>query len=261
MSGRETCLAIDYSAPDASVDELRELLKNNQVEQGLSDRILARVEKERADEQAASRPKTYLVTSIALQPTSVRPIPLPQREVFRAEPAGKAMKSPVALSVRFYDCQVGVLAGDRVLPDRSTSFGRYEVASVDPQVPYNWTLWSRRPLGNMRIFLADDGHSYLVWVRSVDVQYAEISRPNDAVEQLMKLVQKQMDQQEGVTTIPLEELLGRDRLRSGRDAFNSDIDVQSFKPDPGGSATVMFLAGEPRKAYTVVLDNGKWQVR
>lgn len=201
------------------------------------------------------QPSTFSATD--LKETGRRAIPFDENRnmVSVAEPDGTHKLIQVELSRISYQGTAVKPAALGTITELGT-WHCYELKSTDKSVPYSWSIWSGYISGRFKLFITPDGDTYLTWVDSSTLCFAEVSKPMDESEKMKRLNDRlNSTKVAGVQYVDVSRLIGQEQFVDEKTTDHyASIYLTSLEKDGNGGFRLQLYGNDPSKVYTLVTD-------
>jgi hypothetical protein len=134
----------------------------------------------------------------------------------------------------------------------------YELDSIDKETSYNWFIWSGNICRHFKLLAASDGDTYLTWVDSSILYFADVSKPLDSSQK-----QKQLDANlnklklAGVQSIEVCRIIGQDQFVDEKSSDRySNIYLTLIEKDVNDGYRIQLHGNDSSKVYTLAADKG-----
>ncbi len=133
----------------------------------------------------------------------------------------------------------------------------FELSSKDKKVPCKWSFWTGLIPGHFKTFTDVDKRTYLTWVDSYTVCFADVSTPMDEPTKQKRLsVYLNKDKLADIQHFDVEKLIGREPFTDDNTtkANYAAIYLMSLNKEPKGGFRITLHGIDPAEVHTVVTD-------
>lgn len=198
-----------------------------------------------------------LFSATDLKETSRRTIPFDENRnmVSVAEPDGTHKLIQVELSRISYHGTAVKPAASGMITEPGT-WHCYELESKDKDVSYKWSIWSGYISGRFKLFVTPGGDTYLTWVDSSTLCFAEVSKPMDESEKMKRLNDRLNSTKiAGVQYVDVSRLIDQEQFVDDKATDHyASIYLTSLEKDGTEGFRLQLHGNDPSKVYALVTD-------